>query len=191
MKGTNLLKLILSNNGLMKKFRLNERMIYFHLIVILLLQVGCKNPFNKSIEEDHSVILSLIGYTLVTVQQGPCGKYVTINSTPQNLNFVSYVNSGVNFSGAIVYMPNVRTTNKLLLCSNSNVNFYQTANFVMRLDNNCAPGITNTPKVTNVLGNRTLIGNCNSYPIQVDGSYTLSVFIEGNGYPDDAQVYLQ
>lgn len=191
MTRTNLLKFISRKNGSVRMFRLAEKIIYLNLILMLLLQVGCKNSFDKSIEEDHSVILSLIGFSLVTSQQGPCGKYVTINSTPQNLNFVSYVNSGINFSGAIVYMPNVNTANKILLCSNSNVNFYQTANFVMRLDNNCSPRITNTPKVTNVLGTSTLIGNCNSYPIQIDGSYTLSVFIEGNSYPNDAKVYLQ
>ncbi|MCG6170272.1 hypothetical protein [Leptospira sanjuanensis] len=168
-----------------------KKLIRLSLIVLLLAQAGCVKPSDKSAGDDHSVILSLIGFTLMTVQQGPCGKYVTVSSSPQNLNFVPYVNSGVNFSGAIVYMPNVRTNNKLLLCSNANVNFYQSANFVMRSDNNCTAGITNTPKVNNVLGANTLIGSCYSYPIQIDGSFTLSVFIEGNGFPEDAKVYLQ
>ncbi|MDI7219456.1 hypothetical protein [Leptospira santarosai] len=192
MKLANLWEMIKSKKVTMENVKLTRQLFKSSIIFLLLLpQLECAKAFENSVKDDHSVILALIAYSLVTAQQGPCGKYVTINSTTQNLNFVSYVNSGVSFSGAIVYLPNVKTNNKLMLCSNSNVNFYQTANFVMRMDNNCAPGITNTPKVSNVLGANVLVGNCYSYPIQIDGSYTLSVFIEGNSFPNDAQVYLQ
>ncbi|MBM9578878.1 hypothetical protein JWG45_17165 [Leptospira sp. 201903070] len=185
------MSLIGDQNESKKNNNFSKKLLFILIIITLSLQIGCIKSLGNSVEEDHSVILSLIGYVLVTTQQGPCGKYVTISSKPQNLNFVSYVSAGVNYSGAIVFMPNVKTTNQLVLCSNSNVNFYQSATFVIRKDNNCSVGITNNPKVNNVLGTNALTGNCYSYPIQIDGSYTLSVFIEGNGFPNDAQVYLQ
>ncbi|WP_235594557.1 hypothetical protein [Leptospira santarosai] len=168
-----------------------KKIIQGSLIALFLLQVGWTRPSDKTAGNDYSVLLSLIGYALVSIQQGPCGKYITASSSPQNLNFVPYVNSGINFSGAIIYMPNVKTNNKLLLCSSSNVNFYQSANFSMRSNSNCSGGIFNTPRVNNVLGANALVGNCYSYPIQIDGSFALSVFIEGSGFPNDAQVYLQ
>ncbi|EMN92007.1 hypothetical protein BUQ74_16740 [Leptospira weilii serovar Heyan] len=195
MKILTLWKLIKYDYSLLLKRKLCKNVFCGNLIIFLfLLQAGCTlMPSGKSnVVEDNLLIWTIIVLDLQEIQNGPCGKYITVSSTLQNLNFVSYETSGTQYTGAIVYLPDVKQTNALFLCSNSNVNFYQTANFATRSGNNCTNGtLTNTPKIASIIGNSTLIGNCYSYPIQMDGSFTLSVFIKGSGYPNDAQVYLQ
>ncbi len=175
----------------MKNFRKLKFLMKIILLMNIAFHICCLRPSDKSAGNDYSILLTLIGYSLYSVQQGPCGKFVTAVSDPQNLNFVPYITAGVNYIGSIVYLENVKSNNQLFLCSNVSVSFFQTANFSTRLGNNCVNRISNSPKVNDIFGKAVQVGNCLSYPILKEGSFTLSIFVEGESYPNDGQVYLQ
>ncbi|EMO90855.1 hypothetical protein [Leptospira noguchii] len=171
----------------------NNVNLYYKILILMCIVMNafCLNPFSKSTNDDSSFYLSLIGYRIIAAQQGPCGKYVTASSNPQNLNFVSYTTDGINYVGSIVYLENVKNNNQLYLCSISDTSFFRTANYVTRYDNICAFRAFNTPKAKGVLGDPAQVGNCLSYPILKEGSYSLDIFVVGGMYPDDSKVYLQ
>ncbi|WOT13250.1 hypothetical protein [Leptospira interrogans] len=175
----------------------NDKRVYYKILKIKFLLMGiimnvfCLHPSGKSTSDDSSFYLLLIGYRIFAAQQGPCGKYITARSNPQDLNFVSYTTDGANYVGAIVYLENVKNNNQLFLCSISDTSFFQTANYVTRYDNICAFRVFNTSKAKGVLGDPTQVGNCLSYPILKEGSYSLDIFVEGGLYPNDSKAYLQ